>query len=551
MHRSLFFIGLILLPLGASAATNTYPEVRSEWVRQVLQKADVGISNAAALASSSSSSSPPSPSPSPSPCKFEQLENIAGQNVSLVRSWIQSTIHLADEADLLRERTVCFQSDRMFLQSKLEEVMGKMTAATEVCDSSQNVMLEETMRFLTRAYLSFLKGALDPTYEDDLLRQRYHFDTQDPDPAASLCPFSTDYGPHSIGYLKPPPGAPADDPVAGFKSYGCDRSVMLALPSSLIGETAPMMQFMQQTDAIAGPMFNDIRNALMNLQDLASALSGGSATPGGSLSLPSPPPHRSVSGCLKPTVPDNADPSFAKDIESLLAAFPGYFDPKQQDPHNGLSPPPERALPTGVLFLPSFDSFLSASNPLILLRRFMVKEVDTGVRRPLPEYLFAEETGDMIPMHLLGEVDAPGILQRIAGNSQLMIGALEAGSRDALERMEDLSLPLKAAVLSLTDVVEHDFPETYIPDFAFFAARSCVDGPCQKTLETVINRSLNPYCHPYLSGRYREEDSMKKCFCDPTIKSSWGEFDQYCSETYKRAEYEARPEALIPACFGE
>jgi hypothetical protein len=369
---------------------------------------------------------------------------------------------------------------------------------------------------------------------------------------APLCPFATDYGPHSIGYLKSPAGAPANDPVAGFKSYGCDRSVMLTLPQTLSGETLPMLQFMQQTDAVAGPMFKDIRNALMNLQDLTNILSGGgSSSPPVSPSLPPPPPHRSVSGCLKPIVPDDKDPSYAEDIEVLFAAFPAYFDPKNQDPDNGLSPPIAEALPAGVLFLPSFDSFLGAANPLILLRRFIAKELDTGRNRPLPEYLFSKETGDMIPMHLLGEADAPGNLQRVAGNSQMMIGTLEAGSRDALERMEDLSLPLKAAVTSLGKVVEDDFPKKYIPDFAFFAARSCVDGPCQKTLETVIKRSLNPYCHPYLSGRYREDDSMKKCFCYSTLSGSWKEYDQYCSQTYKEAEYKARPEKLIPACFGE
>jgi hypothetical protein len=548
MRRFLILIGLILLPIGATAAPVTGP--LSPWVRQVLEKADKGISMAAGL-------------PAPTfPCDQEILENIAGQNVSRVRSWIQTNIHLAKESGFLRERTVCFEYDRTLLLGKLKEVMEAMTDATEICDSQKNVVLDETFKFLTRAYLSFLEGASDPTYEDDLLRYKYGFEDKAQwdksimqsaltGSVAPLCPFATDYGPHSIGYLKPPAGTPSSDPVAGFKSYGCDMEILQSLPSSLSMETGPLIQFMQQTNTIAGPMFNDIRNAIMHLQDLTNALAGGSATPGGSQSLPSPPPHRSVSGCLKPQVPKDTDPTYADDIEVLFAAFPAYFDPKNQDPNNGLSPPIAEALPAGVLFLPSFDSLLGAANPLILLRGFIGKELDTGRNRPLPQYLFSKETGDMIPMHLLGEADAPEALRRVAGNSQMMIGTLEAGSRDALERMEDLSLPLKTAVLSLGDVVENDFPKKYIPDFTFFAARSCVDSPCQKTLETVIKRSLNPYCHPYLSGRYREEDSMKKCFCDSSLSGSWKEYDQYCSETYKQAEYKARPEKLIPACFGE
>lgn len=542
MHRIIITIGLILFPLGLSAAPTPVTGALSPWVQGVLDRAEDVIKAGGAAEAAANPQSP---------CEQDQLENIAEHNVSLVRGWINATTHLTQEAGFLKERTVCFEYDRRLLLQELEKVMDKMSLATAVCDADQATVLNETFQFLTRAYLSFLQGAIDPAYKDNLLRERFHFDTKDPDPAAPLCPFTTDYGPHSIGYLKPVSGAPANDPVAGYKSYGCDLDMLQSLPSSFSMETGPMIQFMRQTNAVAEPMYNDIRNALMNLQDLVNLLAGGSVSPGGSPSLPPPPPHRSVSGCLKPVIPDRNDPSYTEDIESLLAAFPAYFDPENQDPQNGLSPSPETALPNGVLLLPSFDSFLTASNPLILLQRFMMKELDTGRNRPLPEYLFLQETGDMIPMHLLLEMESPDILRQAAGNSQMMIGMLEAGSRDALERMEDLSLPLKAAVLSLADVVENDFPKKYIPDFAFFAARSCVDGPCQKTLETVIQRSLNPYCHPYLSGRYRDEDSYKRCFCDPTTQSNWSDYDKYCSATYNEAVYSARPEALIPACFGE
>jgi hypothetical protein len=174
--------------------------------------------------------------------------------------------------------------------------------------------------------------------------------------------------------------------------------------------------------------------------------------------------------------------------------------------------------------------------------------LDIGLNRPLPAYMLSDETGSIIPMNLIGQLDDLQATQRNGGNAQVMIGSLEAGSRDALERMEDLSLPLKNAVSSLTDMVETFMPTTYIPDLTFFIARSCVDGPCQKKLETVLKRSFNPYCHPYLSGRYRDEDSMKRCFCDQSIENTWSDYKKYCTEDYKRQEYEQKEAKLIPAC---
>ncbi len=542
--RRLLLIGLFLIPFATSAAAAAdSPKALSPWVQKVLDRVETvieigGIADAAKNPQS--------------PCEQDKLENIAERNVSLARGWITATTHLAQEAEFLRERTVCAQSDRMLLLQKLQQVMDKMTEATKTCDASQATVLDETFQFLTRAYLSFLQGSMDPTYKDDLLRQRYDFDTEeDPDPAAPLCPFTTDYGPHTIGFLAPRPDtSPEDrDAITGFRSYGCDKTVLERLPSSMQAEAEPLIQFMDSESTIARPIFKNIQDALRSLDALATVLSGGSASSGGGTSsVSTPPPHRSVSGCLTPEVSTKDSATFAEDIEALLAAYPGYFDPANQKPATGLTPSLFAALPAGALFLPSFDFFTSTANPVILLRRFVAKEFASGADRPLPQFLFQKETGDMIPMSLVGEMSAPAALRSAGADSQVMSGLLEAGSRDALERMDDLSLPLKNAVSSLTDTVENFLPKTYIPDVAYFMARSCVDGPCQKTLESVLQRSLNPYCHPYVSGRYRDQDSLKRCFCDPSIQSSWSDFDKYCSGDYKKDEYSQKQPTLIPAC---
>ena len=73
--------------------------------------------------------------------------------------------------------------------------------------------------------------------------------------------------------------------------------------------------------------------------------------------------------------------------------------------------------------------------------------------------------------------------------------------------------PLEAAVKSLSKITEEFLPNEYIPSVAYFLRRSCVDGHCYERLESVTQRSFNPYCHPYVSGKYTDEFAADKCFC--------------------------------------
>ncbi|MBP7114148.1 MAG: hypothetical protein KBA40_01710, partial [Candidatus Peribacteraceae bacterium] len=145
-------------------------------------------------------------------------------------------------------------------------------------------------------------------------------------------------------------------------------------------------------------------------------------------------------------------------------------------------------------------------------------------------------------------------LRHISGNIEREMAIFESGNTDALQRMQDSSVPLEAAVQSLIKVVDEELPEKYIPELAFFLARSCVDGYCQNTLDAVLKRTFNPYCHPYVSGKYLEEDAYKKCFCDPEIESSDGDFwNTYCSDDLSgdREKYEAMESEFFPGCMEE
>jgi hypothetical protein len=134
------------------------------------------------------------------------------------------------------------------------------------------------------------------------------------------------------------------------------------------------------------------------------------------------------------------------------------------------------------------------------------------------------------------------------------MGIYESSTTDALQRMQDASVPLEAAVQSLIRVVDKELPEKYIPEITFFLSRSCVDGHCQRTLDAVAKRTFNPYCHPYVSGKYVEEDAFKRCYCDPEIKSKDSAFwKKYCSPDFTEdmAKYDALQPKAVPACEDE
>ncbi len=113
-------------------------------------------------------------------------------------------------------------------------------------------------------------------------------------------------------------------------------------------------------------------------------------------------------------------------------------------------------------------------------------------------------------------------------------------------------MPLEAAIQSLIRIVDTELPEKYIPELTLFLARSCVDGHCQRTLDAVARRTFNPYCHPYVSGKYTEDDVAKYCYCDPEIEFRDNDFwKQYCSADYGEdmARYDAMVPEMMPACI--
>lgn len=549
MKRALIIIGLLLLP------TTVRAEALSPWVQGVLDRVDAGISMANGLQGTS--------------CNAITIASEVDNNQALIRALVNPILQREAEVASLRETTVCYRSDKHLLELKIRDVQDAMAVAVQSCKTSTGKALRETYKFLIGAYESYLQGGTNPAYRDDLLRYRHPFHDIDlwksgagkpvtlTGSTAPLCPYTTDYGVHSIGYVPTSVGGGASvgGPSADLRSFGCDVTVLDAIPAPYDREAQTLKDFMNETQVLATSVYDTVSIALFNLDNVIGVLTG--TIPPSEIPGPKPPPpHEELTGCLKPLQPNfSGDPP--AEVDAFLSLYPDYFEAYnlRDDGSGGLTydPLPNEVLPAGLLYVPVIDYFLSTPNAGILTRSYIDLRENAGAGRPLPNYLVSEMFDSFLNALTRGATTATR-LRHISGNIEREMAIFESGNTDALQRMQDSSVPLEAAVQSLIKVVDEELPEKYIPELAFFLARSCVDGYCQNTLDAVLKRTFNPYCHPYVSGKYLEEDAYKKCFCDPEIESSDGDFwNTYCSDDLSgdREKYEAMESEFFPGCMEE
>lgn len=540
MKRMLIAIGILLAPLSVHA------QALSPWVQGVLDRTQEGIVVAKGLAYTS--------------CERATVLSEIKNNQSLIRELVTPALQREAEAEALRENTVCFQSDKHLLELKLRELQEAMSAAAETCKVSTTKALRENYRFLVDAYASFVRGGMNPAYKDDRLQYRYPFQDAElwnagaadrvklTDASIPLCPYTTDFGVHSLAYQT------AQDSPPLLRSFGCDASVLDKIPPPYAAEAQTLKKFMDDTNTFAASLYDTVSQTLFHLDDIIGVITG--SLPPSELPGTKPPPeHATLAGCLRPPAPDILrDPP--AEVDAVLSAYPEYFETYNQRSDGAervtYSPPPDQTLPTGILHRPIVDFFLTAPSAGILARSFVDLREISGASRPLPLQLVNQMFDSFLMT--IANLSTVTKMQMIGGNIEREMGILESSSTDALQRKQDASVSLEAAVQSLVQVVDTELPEKYIPDLAFFLARSCVDGHCQRTLEAVAKRTFNPYCHPYTSGKYLEEDAVERCYCDEKIKSTDEAFwNTYCSDDIAADmdKYNAMPQVAIPACMDD
>lgn len=518
-------LSFIILLVGTFLPISVHATALSPWVQGVLDRAEQGKAVALSLPTGSCSD----------PSVLSEIQN----NLTMVRTLFTVVDHLSTESQFLRERTVCFQNDRLLLIAKMKDILTALQSQSETCNQSGAKALREVFRFLSGAYQSFIRGAVDPGYEDSRLRMTYPFDSvsawqsmAQPTPISGddipLCPYTTDYGPHSLAYVPMTlqavtPGSPGFD----VQSYGCDASTLRTLDPSLQVETSALADFIDLSDGYARLFYGTVSQALQSIDTIVSVLTGASPPSTATGVVPSP-PHAKRDGCLRPPSPELSFVASAKDAEESLLAFPQYFDAKhqRQDAVAGndvttYSPPADQILPTWLLFRPTNDFFMTFPNPINLLREYADLRGEFGYDRPTLENGLSTFTDAFALIRDLTIIPSYQMESRFIERQSALIDAM---SRDAIERTDSASEPLRTAVRSLSTTVDDFLPKTYIPSYIYFLRRFCVDGHCGDTLDTVAKRIFNPYCHPYISGKYTEDDVPAKCYCQ----------GKYASEPYCR-----------------
>ncbi len=541
---------LPFLFLGIVVPTTLHAEALGPWVQGVLEKAQAGMRVAEAQ--------------TPGSCRNDTMIPEIWESTDSVKETESTSVEIGQEMEFFTERTVCFENDRYLLEQAMHSILGAMNAATAACNSEGVRVLRDTYRFVHDAYVSYMNGALDPSYKDDRLRRKYLFEDEalwvtppykdaqyDKTSTAPISPYSTEYGPHTIADPGTVVGAPVFGEASPLRSYGCDAMVLRSLGPPFADEATALATFMDQLDAFARPLYTSISHSLRTIDDIIAVLTG--KKPPDILPGPEDPlEHDKKHGALRPHSPEEDNGMTPREQEATLQAFPNYFDPENAriDPATGettFTPRPEDLLPVGMLFRPL------ESSPIASILNFVNKKADMGTQRPSPDIFEEKALGIFSYIHQTF-VESP-LVRFLGANSERQTALVEASNRDPLELSEAAAEPLHRAVVSLTDVVENFLPKQYIPSVAFFLARSCVDGHCQNTLRTVLKRIHNPMCHPYISGEYEDEGVANKCFCVASVEDTDPVFwAKYCKDTLspdEEEEYRNRPPEKIAACLSD
>ncbi len=540
MKRFLAITGLLLL----AAPTAAHADPLSPWVQEVIERIDMGIATADAVAGSGT-------------CEPEKDDGYLLEAGAFIKDFVDTRQQITRHNAFLRENTVCFQSDIDLLEDKADELRIKIIDAAEACSLREMRILGDILSFTTKAYGILVNGGTDPSVKSDLLKYEYFWETEDrlnsgsgsgitdTHVDAEECPYTTDYSPRSIGYVLADAGGTTVVIGGGpqdVKKYGCDEEVLPAIEVQT-QEMDDMTEFHDATDEFATNITNMVRDFVTNIETSIAALRGD--TPdftfpqennvGG---------HEEITGCLRPQVPltfinpDDGAP------DSMLDDYPDYYSEGNMTEieiapgvfFQSFNPPPEEALPIGMFLRPAYDYFSIYSNAISMQRRFTNKKTVLGQNRPLPIRAQDPDAFNAGLFLVIYGSDALVQYREIAVSIDQQTAFIEAASRDAIERTLQAYAPLQDAITELSEVVEEDVP-AYIQDFGYFMLRQCVNGHCSAeggTLDTMMKRIYNPSCHPYISGDYTDVRTHIKCLCitkdeDPELGLDVGGCD--CSGT--------------------
>lgn len=519
MRRTSLLTGTLLLLL---APTLVRAEALSPWVQEVLDRVDAGIAAAGIYG------------PEPS-CRNDDKDGLISEAQAAIRDYIDVRQQISRHNGYLRENTVCFQSDLNLLEDKIHEVREAMVDAVSTCSSTRMRTLREVFAFASDAYRLLALGGNDPSTSSDMLLYEYLWEDSgllqsgtgggltDKHADAPLCPFTTDYSPRSIGYtFNDAAGEGLTLESTDLKSYGCDAETMRNLQNQT-DETDKTASYFEETDAFAQELATTVSTFVNNINATIAALRGTNPNTD-PLPQPTAPPHAELSGCLRPQFPPAATSKGDLPWDSFFDDYPDYFGAEYMHDVEiapGVSlvtynPPPEKALPIGLFLRPAYDYFSEFSNPVSMHRRLAAKRTLIGNERPLPVKAQGRgESFDNSMFLFIYGTDAAAQYRYISASIDRQTGFLEGTNRDAIERTIDGFLPLQDAVTDISIVAEEELPK-YIQDFGYFMLRQCVNGHCSAengTLDTMMKRIYNPYCHPYVSGEYKDARTHIKCLC--------------------------------------
>jgi hypothetical protein len=487
MRRIIPILLGIALPLSVSAAA------LSPWMDTVVSRIDTGINFAR------------SPFASTVECTNDIVQNEKEQNRSLIAASLSKDDIGALEQLFLRSRTVCLESDRRILQEKIRDILDQLRTATQDCNQQSIKILHDVYSFAIESYSVFLRGALDPQYQNNFLHYTYNFESSEEWSGARppryntgstlpLCPFTSDYVEPSILKI-----TLNTEPEPVLSRVGCDEDVLGNLPVSMRSEWEPLQIFMDSARLFAESITSTVREALRTLKPSDEPSDIG----------PRPPlEHRVLSGCQALPLPDESEEPLSEQEDLIWQRFS----------QTGSTISPKQPSLSSIIVTPLLDGFSLTNDSISLLQTLNTEMKIVGRERPFPASMIEDLLSQLQLTYITTQDDA-AYLQDVSVSSDQETSILDSFSRNALEIQRQGNAEFDDALQGLQRVTQDILPKKYIPSLTYFLLRSCIDGSCQKTLESVAERSFNEYCHPYASGKYTDPDAVDKCYCTDEFKN--------------------------------
>lgn len=486
--------------------------ISSDYVKEVLKRADAGIASAKKSAADT---------------EFSKTAVSWARSISTAwAEMLDTDVQVSDQSQSLNTESACLQFDTQILHCKIAEVRDELRAQFEIGSWLGIVQLQDLLLFLNKRLEQLRIGALDGLYKDPLWDHQFNFDSPSsdtPETPRAMCPFNTDYAP------------------AFLNGFGCDLDAM----EGRWDKYTPMKAEYQSLEVLMDQVdiYRKTAQEFLSVQQDIDQLFGNEST------LPEPPPERkhiNAFGCVgqgfcaddetKRCFEDmdcgkNVTCDIPKTVCDTNRAQRCKTDQQCGEGGKCIQEEPIDALhelrgpfSLGKNQLSILSDFLGVRTAQELSRTFsselkFAEEFEEGEEKDSRKY-----EDDFAPFRW-GRADTREQVRVLGQQIARTEASIYPEAIDSGLEVANALTSLRAAVSNLARLAsqreDSSDPDSkpgvrdFVIRYAYFLRRTCVHRPCNLILDQAIKIALANACFPYTNGEYlgdtEDDPRWQKC----------------------------------------